>query len=71
MISPFDIDDAVTETRRSVKELGFKGIFLRPNPVNGRNWHDPFYEPLWAELEALNVPARLPRRARRAPAASR
>ena len=56
MISPFDIDDAVAETRRSVKELGFRGIFLRPNVVGGRNWHDPYYEPLWAELEALDVP---------------
>ena len=56
MISPFDIDDAVAETRRSVRELGFKGIFLRPNPVNGRNWHDAYYGPLWSELEALDVP---------------
>src|SRR5215510_5667894 len=56
MISPFEIDDAVAEARRSVKELGFRGIFLRPNPVNGRNWHDPYYEALWGELEALDVP---------------
>lgn len=56
MISPFDVDDAVAEARRCVKDLGFKGIFLRPNPVNARNWHDPYYEPLWSELEALDVP---------------
>jgi predicted TIM-barrel fold metal-dependent hydrolase len=56
MISPFGIDDAVVEARRSVKDLGFKGIFLRPNPVNGRNWHDPYYEPLWSQLETLDVP---------------
>ena len=56
MISPFEIDDAVAEAKRAVKELGFKGIFLRPNPVNGRNWHDPYYEPLWGQLEALDVP---------------
>src|SRR5438552_1113007 len=37
MISPFDIDDAIEEAERCVRELGFKGIFLRPNPVNGRN----------------------------------
>src|SRR5437667_310332 len=60
MISPFDIDDAVAETRRSVRELGFKGIFLRPNPVNGRNWHDAYYGPLWSELEALDVPLGFP-----------
>jgi predicted TIM-barrel fold metal-dependent hydrolase len=55
MISPFDVDEAVTEARRAVKELGFKAIFLRPNPVNGRNWHDAYYDPLWSELESLNV----------------
>ncbi len=48
MISPFEIDDAVAEVRRAVKELGFKGVFLRPNPVNGRNWHDLYYELLWS-----------------------
>ena len=56
MISPFDVENAITEARRCVKELGFKGIFLRPNPVNERNWHDPYYEPLWAELEDLPAP---------------
>ena len=56
MISPFDVDDAVAETRPAVRELGFKAIFLRPNSVNGRNRHDPYYEPLWSELEALEVP---------------
>src|SRR6266850_1417832 len=47
---------AVAETRRCVRELGFRGMFLRPNEVNGRNWHDPYYEPLWAALEELEVP---------------
>ena len=56
MISVFDIEDAVSEARRCVEELGFKGIFLRPNMVNGRNWHDPYYEPLWSTLEELEVP---------------
>jgi predicted TIM-barrel fold metal-dependent hydrolase len=56
MISPFDVQDAVAETRRCVKELGFRGVFLRPNGVMGRNWHDPYYEPLWSVLEELEVP---------------
>jgi predicted TIM-barrel fold metal-dependent hydrolase len=56
MISPFDVNDAVSEARRCVKELGFRGVFLRPNIVNGRNWHDPYYEPLWTMLEELQVP---------------
>jgi len=56
MISPFDIDDAVAETERCVRELGFRGVFLRANVVNGRNWHDPYYDPLWSTLERLDVP---------------
>lgn len=56
MVSPFDVTEAVGEARRCVRDLGFKGIFLRPNPIGGRNWHDPIYEPLWAELEELGVP---------------
>ena len=56
MISPFDVNDAVTEARRCVPELGFRGVFLRPNLVHGRNWHDPYYEPLWSTLEALGIP---------------
>jgi predicted TIM-barrel fold metal-dependent hydrolase len=56
MLSPFDVDDAVAESKRCVKELGFKGVFLRPNLVHGRNWHDPYYEPLWDTLEDLGIP---------------
>jgi predicted TIM-barrel fold metal-dependent hydrolase len=56
MISPFNVEDAVSESRRCVKELGFRGVFLRPNEVKGRNWHDPYYEPLWSTLEELDVP---------------
>ena len=55
MISPFDVESAVVEARRSVEELGHKGIFIRPNIANGRNWHDPYYDPLWAEIEHLGV----------------
>jgi uncharacterized protein len=56
MISPFDVSDGLAEARRCVRKLGFRGVFLRPNEVNGRNWHDPYYEPLWAALEELEVP---------------
>ena len=56
MISPFDVEDAVSESHRCVRDLGFKGVFLRPNQINNRNWHDPYYEPLWSALEELGVP---------------
>ena len=56
MVSPFNMDDAVAELRRSVNELGFKAVFMRSNMVTGKPWHDPYYEPLWSALEELNVP---------------
>jgi len=56
MLSVLDIDDAVAETHRAVDDLGFRAVFLRSNIVNGKNWHDPYYEPLWNTLEQLNVP---------------
>jgi uncharacterized protein len=56
MISVYDIGHAVEETYRSVQELGFKAIFVRSNVVNGKPWHDPYYEPLWSALEKLHIP---------------
>jgi len=56
MISVFDIDDAVKESQRVVNELDFRAVFIRANVVNGRNWHDPYYEPLWEVLEDLDIP---------------
>jgi predicted TIM-barrel fold metal-dependent hydrolase len=56
MLSPFDIEDTVSEASRCAKELDFRGVFLRPNVVKGRNWHDPYYEPLWSVLEEVDIP---------------
>jgi predicted TIM-barrel fold metal-dependent hydrolase len=56
MISIYDINDAVDETRRVVEEFGFHSVFLRSNIVNGKTWHDPYYEPLWNTLERLSLP---------------
>ena len=36
MVAPHDVNAAVAETRRCVKELGFKGIFLLPGLIKGR-----------------------------------
>jgi predicted TIM-barrel fold metal-dependent hydrolase len=55
-VSPHDVETAVTETRRAVTTLGMKAIFLRPNIVNQRPWHDPYYDPLWATCQELNIP---------------
>ena len=56
MISVYDIKDAVAEARRAVRELGFRAVFVRSNVVNGKAWHEPYYEPLWEALEELGVP---------------
>jgi predicted TIM-barrel fold metal-dependent hydrolase len=55
MVPPHNLPAAVEETRRAVQEFGFKAIFMRPNVVGGRNWHDPYYDPLWAEAERLGI----------------
>ena len=56
MISVYDINDAVEESRRVAEEFGFRSVFLRSNIVNGKSWHDPYYEPLWNTLEELKLP---------------
>ena len=49
MVPAQNVEAAVAETRRAKEELGFRSIFLRPNPVRGRNWNNPVYDPLWDE----------------------
>ena len=51
MVAVHDVQEAVAEVRRTKEEFGFRAIFVRPNPVRGRNWHNPYYDPLWAECE--------------------
>ena len=55
MISPYDMNDAVTEAQRCSTELGFGAVFLRENPLVRHQWHDPYYEPLWSAIEDLNI----------------
>ncbi len=55
-VAMHDIGLAVEEARRCVNELGAVAIIGTPNPVNGLNLHDEAVEPLWNDLERLNVP---------------
>ena len=55
MISPYDMNDAVSEATRCAKELGFRAVFLRSNPLVEEQWHGAYYEPLWDALEDLNL----------------
>ena len=37
-------------------KLGFKGMFLPPEPVLGRSPADPVFDPLWHEMEDAGIP---------------
>jgi predicted TIM-barrel fold metal-dependent hydrolase len=54
-----DVDDAIEDVRW-IKEHGLRGGVLLPNIAPDVDWvkplYDPVYDPLWAELEALEVP---------------
>ena len=52
-----EVTAARAELRRSVEELGFKAVMIRPNPVAGRALHDHYYDPLWTLCEELDVAA--------------
>ena len=51
-----DVKLAIAEAKRVVNELGFKGIFVRPNPVKGRNIDDAYYDPLYKTIVELGIP---------------
>ena len=55
-LSFHDVDLAIREARRAVRELGAVAVIGNPNPVRGRHIHDPEFEPLWAAIEELEVP---------------
>jgi predicted TIM-barrel fold metal-dependent hydrolase len=47
---------AVEEARHAVEDLHLQGIMVRPNPVHGRNLHDPAYDEFYACVASLGVP---------------
>jgi uncharacterized protein len=52
-----DLDASIREARRAVTTLGFRAVFLRPNPPRpGRYWHQPSFDPLWEAIQELGVP---------------
>jgi uncharacterized protein len=56
MLDLRDVDAARAEAVRCVRELGFVGLFVRPNLVEGKPLFDEKYEPLWATIAELGVP---------------
>ncbi len=51
-----DPSACVQEARRAIRELGFRGVMLRPNPIAGRTLQHEDWAPLWELLEAEGVP---------------
>jgi predicted TIM-barrel fold metal-dependent hydrolase len=49
-IPMLEVDDAVTEARRSA-EAGFKAAFLPVTPPGRHDFNDAIWDPLWATLE--------------------
>ncbi len=49
-----DVEAAIQEMRRVVKEHGVKAVTIRPNPYNDRRLNDPAYDPFWAEAQGLD-----------------
>jgi predicted TIM-barrel fold metal-dependent hydrolase len=57
MVPVQDVDLAIREARRAVETLGFKAVFLRPNPPRpGVYWHHARFDPLWTAVQDLGVP---------------
>ncbi len=51
-----DIDLAVKEARRVITELGHIGLCVHPEPIHGHVIHDPYFDPLWATAQEMDVP---------------
>jgi predicted TIM-barrel fold metal-dependent hydrolase len=48
-------DLAIEEMRFAREKLGFRGVFLRPNPYNNKMIHHPDYEKFWTMVEELDI----------------
>jgi predicted TIM-barrel fold metal-dependent hydrolase len=55
MLPMQSVESAIDEARFARDELGMRAGFMRPNPVHGRNIYDPFYDPVWAVAQDLDL----------------
>jgi uncharacterized protein len=52
-----DIPAAIAEMERSLEQLDFKAVFVRPAPYIGlKKLHDPVYDPFWDAAQSLGCP---------------
>jgi len=56
MIALHDPREAVLEAQRAVGQLGFVGVFARPEPLHQFPWHSRYYDTVWSALEEMGVP---------------
>lgn len=49
-----DVEHAVAEIRYAYEQLGARCFWSRPNPCNGRNLGDRYYDPVWELLQDLD-----------------
>ena len=56
IVPQIDVQMSIAEAKRGLRELGLKGVFMRPNLVGGRTIDHPSYEPLWDLLEEYDAP---------------
>ncbi len=54
-IPTIEAQEAVKEVRRTAR-LGAKGFMVNGLPTNGRLYGDPYFDPLYAEVEELGLP---------------
>jgi predicted TIM-barrel fold metal-dependent hydrolase len=50
-----DVDEAITELHRAA-DLGMKGLNQKSTLVQGREWWDPYFDPIFRELQNLHMP---------------
>ncbi len=55
MLPLADVEASVCELERAAEKLGFRGAFVRPNPIAGRPIHHPSYARLWDCASSLEV----------------
>jgi len=49
------VKGAIEEVEFCVEKLGFKGVFVRPNPYNGRALHHRDFDPVWEVAQEMGV----------------
>jgi predicted TIM-barrel fold metal-dependent hydrolase len=50
-----DSKEAIKELHRA-KELGSKALNVKATPIPGKEWWDPYFDPIFRELEQLKMP---------------